>query len=58
MTKRGTEIESSGFVGPITRRSYRWSKQYTAEQYLQLLQTQSDPGYTLRAVRDRPGEGG
>jgi SAM-dependent methyltransferase len=40
--ERATEIESSGFFGPVTRRSYRWSKPYTAEEYLELLQTQSD----------------
>jgi SAM-dependent methyltransferase len=40
--ERATEIESSGFFGPVTRRSYRWSKQYTTEEYVALLQTQSD----------------
>jgi hypothetical protein len=40
--ERATEIVASGFFGPVTRRSYRWSSQYTTEQYLQLLQTQSD----------------
>ncbi len=40
--ERATEIEASGCFGPVTRRSYRWSKPYTAEEYLELLQTQSD----------------
>lgn len=40
--ERATEIETSGFFGPVTRCSYRWSKSYTADEYLALLQTQSD----------------
>jgi SAM-dependent methyltransferase len=40
--ERATEIESSGFFGPVTRRSFRWSKRYTTQDWLALLQTQSD----------------
>jgi SAM-dependent methyltransferase len=40
--ERATEIESSGFFGPVTRRSFRWSKPYSTQDWLALLQTQSD----------------
>jgi SAM-dependent methyltransferase len=58
--ERASEIEASGLFGPVTRRSYRWSCEYTVEDYLELLRTQSDhrmlPAeqreYLLRGVAD------
>ena len=39
---RAREIEDSGVFGPVIRRSYRWSSEYTAAEFVALLQTQSD----------------
>ena len=40
--ERAAEIESSGFFGPVNRHSFRWSKRYATQDWLALLQTQSD----------------
>ena len=58
--ERAIEIESSGLFGAVTQRSFRWSKLYTTQDWLALLQTQSDHrmlpaaqrGDLLRAVAE------
>ena len=48
------EIEASGCFGEVMTRSYEWSAEYTADEYIRLLHTYSDhlalPGEKLQAL--------
>ena len=50
------EIAASGRFSEVTMRSYPWSAEYTADEYIRLLETYSDhlvlPEATRRALRD------
>jgi len=39
---RKEQIDATGLFGPVTVRQYRWSKCYSSDQYLKLLETYSD----------------
>jgi SAM-dependent methyltransferase len=50
------EIAASGLFSEVTMRSYRWSAEYTSDEYVRLLRTYSDhlalPEITRRALCD------
>lgn len=47
------EIAGSGVFGPVTTRSYRWRRRYSAAAYRSLLLTQSDHRMLEPALRER-----
>jgi SAM-dependent methyltransferase len=51
MSSMSDELRVSGWFGPVTMRSYRWSLHYTIEQFLDLMSTHSD--HRMLAERDR-----
>jgi len=51
--ERADEIVASGLFGPVTRRSYTWSKRYSADHYVELLETQSDHRMLNATQRER-----
>jgi SAM-dependent methyltransferase len=55
--ERAAEIEASGLFGAVTRRSYHWSKCYSTQEWLMLLQTQSDHRMLPCALRAKLLEG-
>jgi SAM-dependent methyltransferase len=53
LADRAGEIESSGLVGGVIRRDYRWDEPYDAEGYIRLLSTYSGHIGLNQASRER-----